>query len=721
MKKLKLSRIFFENITKELLGYIIGGVEFKKLYAGKTLTYCGLLPCGFDIEAYKQYQYIWTFTIKEVTIIGYTKEEFKTLLNMIKEVLHLGREKKTVKHRDGSKEDKVKAPRVITIFIHNIKYEYSFYRKILKFDEIFYIDKHERNPLYLLAEDSFLMLDSFKLYPMSLAEVARCYCTTRKTHDLDYNKPRTIEDAKHLTEKELTYCCNDTKILSELASYTFKTYFEPYQKIMMTQNQIIKAIIKNEYNTTKDADLEKKLKNITLSQDQYIFIRRDGFRGGHCQSSECDITGDIGYGDETSAYFSAIMHGYYPMSKYRTVLIKPKTEDDIDRKAKDYCCQMYIKFYNLIVAGDKLVKYESKRKVTRFMPDGSDPRYNDDHTLVDEDRKTLRQTCKVDKQGKVWKAACIAVSINEIDWEIYKKVYTWDKIEVLRFEIADRGPLPEYIKQTALKLYEKKAKLKKDGHTKGSEYISAKTLVSTIFGSMVQKIDDAIVDGSESKWYATQLDNILKPQWGCYVSSHARNVLINIILALGIESWLYSDTDSVYYIKTAEAEKVIYNYNTEMMNKNKEMCIKYNLDFALFGDLGCFDDDNKNITRFKTLGAKAYMYVTDKGEYCFTLSGIPEEFFWQAYVEKYGTSVAIKDKDKEINRVFDFFEKDTEIKYTRKVVKYVEDTDDIINGVKVHCDCGCIIEEQLIVGTLSSIQEVVALETAMAEEEDNRV
>ena len=67
------------------------------------------------------------------------------------------------------------------------------------------------------------------------------------------------------------------------------------------------------------------------------------------------------------------------------------------------------------------------------------------------------------------------------------------------------------------------------------------------------------------------------------------------------------------------------------------------------------------------------------------------------------------------------FEKDTEIKYTRKVVKYVEDTDDIINGVKVHCDCGCIIEEQLIVGTLSSIQEVVALETAMAEEEDNRV
>ena len=117
MKKLKLNRIFFENITKELLGYIIGGVEFKKLYAGKTLTYCGLLPCGFDIEAYKQYQYIWTLTIKDITIIGYTKEEFKTLLNMIKEVLHLGREKKTVKHRNGSKEDMFKAPKVITIFI----------------------------------------------------------------------------------------------------------------------------------------------------------------------------------------------------------------------------------------------------------------------------------------------------------------------------------------------------------------------------------------------------------------------------------------------------------------------------------------------------------------------------------------------------------------------------------------------------------------------------
>ena len=710
------------------------GMVFDKKHPEKKIyptINCPLIPCGFDIESYKQYMYIWTFSICDLTIIGYTWDDFKHLLSMLKEAYALGAKVKTVKHRDKTTSEKHKAPKVLPIFIHNIKYEWAFMRKELNVStEPFYFDKKQRNPLNVLVDESFLFIDSFKLFPMSLEEVAKAYTKTQKTHDLDFTVPRNINDAKNLSDKELDYCCNDTKILVELAKYVFDKYFIPYNKLPFTQNQMVKLIVKDSFKqelakmTKDDKDkYVKELKRLTLSQEEYKLGRRDAFRGGACNScfGETKDGEEIEYHDLTSAYCGSICHDYYPMSapSKPSMPIYAMDNDIIDYYCSRFCCQMRVKFYNLRMKGDKFFKYESYHNIVPYLPNGSEPKTKEEENLAND-------SVLVDSANHVWKAACIMVSLLEIDWNIYKQVYAWDKVEVIDFMFETRGDLPDYVKLAALRLYGNKSLLKKAGKTDIPDYFSAKTLVSNVFGAMVQKLDDDLVNGPEKEWLQAVLDSILKPLWGVYVAAHTRRKLVNAILAIGGKYWMYNDTDSIYNVKNIKVTtKVFIDYNNRTRLKNAILCDKYGLDYNLYDDLGCWDNENRrnlSIKHFKTLGPKQYIYfyTDDKhphGAWKIVLAGISEEYFWQAYAEKYPVC-KISDKENEIKRIFDFFEKSTKISYKRNKMVFVEDTTDIINGMEVHCNTGAIIEENPINGTIGTLSEAVAM-VAMTDDMDD--
>lgn len=714
---------------------LLHDVEFKKTYAGNKLVWAALLPCGFDIETTRQFMYLWTFSIKSLTVIGYTWEDYNKLLTMLNEVLKLGVRTYTIKHRgteytktvkhrdgtvetkthhknDGEKEDKETAPYVLPIFIHNVKFEYSYMKNEFLFNESFFMDKKNRNPLYLINDNKFFYIDSYKVFPKSLEDVAESYCSLKKLHDLDYSIDRNTEDAKHLSKEELNYCIRDTQILVEVAEFIFEHYFIPYGRLPLTQNQIVKSIIHLEFMSMPKEDREKMiswLNKQTLTQDQHWFLREIGFRGGWNDSSLIHFKGRVGYGDADSAYFSGIMHGYYPVTKFKAPKYMPKDEIDLERFLKLKCCQMLIKFYNLESKGDKLVKYESfnLKKIIRYLPNGLRPE-------TPKEKQIMRDSVRTYK-NKIWKASCIVVSINEIDFSIYKEVYEWEKMEILRIETSERGQLPDYVKQAALKLYKEKATMKKAG-IKGPKYKSIKTLVANIFGCMVTDVSKELLDGPENKWLAEMLDQELKAQWGCWVTSHARKALIDVVLKLGIDYWLYSDTDSVYYIYDSYSAAIIEDINREQREKNRKMCEEYGLDFDIFGNLGCWCDDGLNIIHFKTLGPKAYMYLTAEGKYVFKMSGVPEHFFWEAYERKYG-----KDNRKE-DLVFDFFEKNTDITYTRSVISYIdEETTEVINGMVMTSKSGSIIKKEIIKGTLGNISELCAIEANAKLEEDSRV
>ena len=704
---------------------LLKDIEFKTSYVGTKLMWIALVPVGFDIEATRQFMYLWTLSIKNLTIVGYTWDEYRNLLAMINNVLNLGVRKytvghrgtaytKTVKHKDGTvetkthykndgeKEEKFTAPYVFPIFIHNLRYEYAFMKNEFNFRDVFFLDTGKRNPLSLF-DGTFLYVDSYKICPKKLEDLAKAYCTIQKTHDLDYHIDRNTDDAKNLSDAELMYCVKDTQILVEFADFVFNNYFLKYGRLPLTQNQIIKIIIRHFYNDLSEdekAAADKLLYATKITQDQYLFIRDEGGRGGHCASSLREIIGDVLYADEDSAYCAQIVHGLYPMSGYRAPRHAITTEQDLDEYAEDRCFQARVKFYNLIAKGSKLVKYESRNKVTWCMPDGSYPKTHEDFAQV---RKTIKTT----SSGKIWKAACIETSINEVDWDIYKKCYEWDRIEITRFEQATKDKLPDFIIKVALILYGEKAKLKKAG-IKGPKYASTKALVANVFGAMVQQICKEVVFGDEDTWFAKLLDNLIRPQWGVYVAANARKVLVDTILEYGIDNWGYSDTDSIFGNDNEYTRSIINKYNEEMRRKNKAMCEAYGLDYNIYCDLGCWDDDNKHIVHFKTLGSKCYLYMTAEKEFKLVMSGVPEQFFWEAYDKKYATR---NEKD-----VFEFFNEKTEITYTRhKVIWVDEETTEVINGMTMTSKSGCIIKDEVITGPLMKISELIAAEHVLEE------
>jgi len=732
MKKFNLYVVWtIDKVDTIKLARLLKNVEFKSTWAGKTCVKAALVPCGFDIEATENFMYIWTFTIRYVTIIGYTWDDFRKLLEMLRVVLGLGKRTREVKHRKADKNGKwaagetteeTSAPYVLPIFIHNLIYEYSFMKNEFEFYDIFFMDKKKRNPLYLLNEH-FFFIDSYKVCPKSLEKVALAFCSThKKTGDLDYSVERNTEDAKHLTKEELDYCICDTRILAEFAQVVFEKYFLTYGRLPLTQNQIIESAIHQKFLALEDKDaMMKYLHNISLTQHQYGLIRRDGFRGGKCGSSQRNVVGKIIYVDANSFYGSSIMHGYYPITKYRDITSRVHTEEDMKPHLAVKCCQMRLKFFDLKVK-KKWLTYDGPRQVVRYMPDGSKPREDEKGHIIEEDRKELDKCLEVAKHngGKILSAKCITVSLNEIDFELYQKIYNWTKFEILEFQVAQRGELPSYIIDAMKEFYEAKARLKK-AHIKGPEYQCTKILVSNIFGAMVKKISTELLDGLEIEWWHETLDKELKPQWGCYVSSHCRKVIFDLIMELGPRSWLYTDTDSLFFLAENGEECVIEAYNASVRAKNKEMCEKYHLDYNLFDDLGVFEDDDRHIIHFKTLGPKSYMYLEENGHYEFVMSGIPEKFFWEAFQKKYGKSydeLTLEDEDD----VFEFFETDTQITYIRNKIIFVdkEETKEI-NGMMMTSKSGAIIRPEIITGTLSRVADRIALESMMDEIEDDRV
>lgn len=741
MKKFKLFVVWtIDTVDTIKLAKLLKNVEFKSTWAGQTCVKAALVPCGFDIEATENFMYIWTFTIKYVTIIGYTWDDFRKLLEMLKTVLGLGKRTKEVTHRKDDKNGKWKAgditeetsaPYVLPIFIHNLIYEYSFMRSEFLFNDVFFLDKPkkktledgtvvelpQRNPLYLL-DDHFFYIDSYKVCPKSLEKVALAFCDThKKTGDLDYSVERNTEDAKHLTKEELDYCICDTRILSEFAQVVFDKYFIPYGKLPLTQNQIVESAIHRQYlkmDTKEKEKMNKYLNSISLTQHQYALIRRDGFRGGKVGSSQRHVAGRIIYGDANSFYGSSILHGYYPITEFRDITDRVKNYEDMIPHLAIKCCAMRLKFYNLRVK-HKWLTYDGLRQVVRYMPDGSKPRRDEKDKVLEEDAKVLDESVETSKHNgdKILSAKCITTSLTEIDFELYQKIYDWEKFEILEFQTAQRGELPQYILDAMIEFYKAKAEKKKAG-IRGPEYEATKVLVSNVFGAMIKKISTELLEGSEYDWWEATLDKELKPQWGVWISAHCRKTLIDLIIELGQRAWLYSDTDSLYILAEYGEDCIIEAYNSEQRARNKAICEKYGLDYNIFDDLGCFEDDGKEIVHFKTLGPKSYMYMTSDGHFEFVMSGMPEKFFWDAYDATH--------KKRTEKEVFDFFSKDTEITYVRKKIIFVdEEQTKEINGMMMTSKSGAIIKPDIIHGTLSTIATRVALEGMMDELEDYRV
>ena len=267
------------------------------------------LKCGFDIETTtyidRAYMYIWQIGINNKAFFGNTWEEFNDCLDIINKYIdYLNSQKAKEKHKKEFKAH-------VICFIHNISFEWQFVRHEIPITDVFL--KSLREPLYF-ESNNIKFLDSFQITHMSLAKLAKRYCTTQKmVGDIDYTILRNATDGKNLTDKEMKYCENDVLILCEFAEYYFNKYISN-NELIYTETSIVRHSLKKAFKEQNQLTKQDIFEMYPKTFNEYLMYMEYLFAGGWVKSS-VDAFGkvltNIKCKDITSSYPAQIAHRYY--------------------------------------------------------------------------------------------------------------------------------------------------------------------------------------------------------------------------------------------------------------------------------------------------------------------------------------------------------------------------------------------------------------------------
>ena len=510
----------------------------------------------------------------------------------------------------------------IICWIANTSFEFQFIRKRFEWDPDDLFAREERHPMKFRT-GGWEFHEALTISGGNLAQLAKDYTTTQKLKgDLDYSIFRSgktpLKEGKNGEPDEKGYCVNDVVILSEWSKYIFDTYIIPDRKIPLTKTGLLRAECRAELMRMLGPDGARQymqlIREAFPDQDEYEFWFRYFFRGGYVHSNIL-MTGvvikKVKGKDRTSSYPAEMLLklNHYPITPF-------KAEEFSEEALNTKCCIMMIRFKNIRRRWSHSI--ESKSKAIELEHSKKYP------IVIDN--------------GRIAQAGTLTVMLNELDFEVYKRFYIWDDMEVLSFETSERGPLPIFIRKVLAKYYKQKATLKKSGKSDTVEYVIAKQKVNSFFGMMVTRIELDKITYEEDDWKILEKDldfedeiksQFLLPQWGIWVTSLARYELLiptaDITEAIGDgrgkngAGVIYNDTDSIkVYDPTGEAEKIIEAYN----RRQAELIEAAGLKDPAFNDLGMYDHEG-TYDRFKTLGAKRYL-TEEHGKIKATIAGLPK-------------------------------------------------------------------------------------------------
>lgn len=563
--------------------------------------------CAFDIETTRiehieqSFMYIWQFSIyflenDEIdVIIGRTWDEFNILLE------NLSNDDNEAKY---------------LIFVHNLSYEFQFLRSIYTFEPEDVFAVKSRKILKCEMGKRFELRCSYLQTNMSLDTFTSKMLVEHQKlsgEDFDYSKKRY--PWTELTDNEIRYCINDVIGLVEAMVKRMRTFNDTLYTLPLTSTGYVRREAKKLLY-----GWSKKHKNIFPDINVFNLLE-EAFRGGDTHANRYyaniklkakgKIIG-IGSYDRSSSYPDVIENCLFPMTKFQ--FLGSISEKDMIRKnnlgkALLFRCRIYNleqtdKFY-----GAPYISYSKCRNVS-------------DDKILDN--------------GRILKASYFETTLTDIDYNIIKSEYNYTKIEITECYESKYGELPEPLKQLARKYYTDKTELK---GVKGKEiyYNMQKALLNAIYGMMVQSpvkpellfIEDSedIFKPDENVSRETLLAEYTKRaflpfQWGVWTTAWARYRLKEGINIVG-DNYVYSDTDSVKYIKTEndDIDKKFKVYNDKRIKdsiRNKAYATDPS---GKTHYMGVFEFEEM-YTEFKTLGAKKYVYRTQDGKLHATIAGV---------------------------------------------------------------------------------------------------
>ena len=606
----QLNDFIFECVKYKVKKYKYQGKQFINIAA------------SFDIETssiyldneYKQTtncedalkfatMYIWHLCYNGYVIYGRTWEEFIDVITKISSQLE-------------TDEDNI-----LIIYVHNLAYEFQFIRKHFQWCKVFSTDS--RKPLYARTVQGIEFRDSLILSGLSLEMTAKQltkYKAEKLKGDLNYDLIRN--SLTPINEKELGYCINDVLVVA----YYIEEQIEEYNGIThvpLTNTARVRKYVQQQcFGKGKSYQALKYqgyMSCLQIQSEQEYRYMKHSFMGGFTHANihyvketvenaaSMDITSDYPY-----QFFNL-----FPMSAGKQVTIE--NSQQFNEYINKYCCLFYIKFIKL------------------------KPKFVNENIISES--KCIELINPIVNNGRVMYADSASMIINEIDYKSITMFYSCNDVQIGTFYIYEKGFLPLPIINSMLTLYEQKTKLKNvEGNENYILYMRSKGMLNSLYGMMVTSIVHDIID-YDADWlpitepdieealskYNNNKGRFTFYLWGCYITSYARQTLYNAILELG-EDYIYSDTDSVKFRNYEKHKKYFDDCNKQIEKRLSIICNILHIDKQRIAPvdingiphlLGSWDFEGI-YKRFKTLGAKRYIYEDDSGIHT-TVAGIGKE------------------------------------------------------------------------------------------------
>ena len=608
----------YEDIDYQKLDKILDTIKFvtkgrKKKNQSRHIIRYGNVPCSFDTETTSTYAngqkvafvYVWQFALTDkFYCYGRTLEDFKDLLGHISEYLGLDSQK------------------ALICYIHNLAFEYQFFRKIFEWSKVF--STKDRNPIQAMCSLGIEFRDSYILSGLSLKKVAEnltSHKVKKLVGDLDYSLVRT--DITPLSEKELGYMLNDVVILIYYIEEQIALYGN-IAKIPLTNTGRVRRAVRekafsylNRYLTIAQMD------SLTLTPELYLKLKQ-AFAGGFTHANKNYVgktMRNVQSMDFTSSYPTVLLSSNrYPMGKplsYHFVSNEKFIKDIHNERLMFF---FTVTFTDLVTKLD----FENYLSVSK---------------CFDTEEVT-------ENNGRVWQADKLSVTICSIDYEIIEKCYDWSTIEFSDITMFTCNYLPDYMLESVIEFYLQKTTLK-DVEGKEQEYMLYKGMLNSLYGMTVTDIakPEIVYDNDTDTWGKEPLDlkkaileyngnegRFLYYPWGVVCTALARQNLWSGILELK-DDFVYSDTDSVKFINAGDHKEYFEKYNKEITEKLKAMCKAKGFTYDMLAPktregkikpLGVWDNDGF-YTYFRTLGAKRYVCIelkNGKSKFETTIAGL---------------------------------------------------------------------------------------------------
>lgn len=601
------------------------------------------IAISFDCEVYsfkgpeddkRAIMWAWGLAIGDKCYLGRRWPEFIEVLEVLKEAWDLDYNRRVI------------------IWVHNLSYDFSFFRKWFKFDNVFALDS--RQVCYCDTEDGIEFRCSYILTGYSLEKVGEHllkHDIKKLVGSIDYKLPRT--PITPLTKEEIEYLEHDCLIVTahieeqieiegglSTIPLTATGYVRRY-----CRNACFRDVTRKASDDFSRARYIQFIHSLPMSPFVYKSLKR-AFQGGFTHSNPFytgEVIENVTSLDIRSDYPSVMCSELFPITPPEIIDINDY--EQFKHNLKYYCC-----VFTVEIEGLKAV-------------------FNYDHYLS-YSHCFIEKGVKVQvSNGRIVQCDKLSTTITNVDWEIITRNYKMKKFKVTGFIRWGKGYLPKPIIESTIKFYKDKTELKgKEG--KEQEYMSAKQLLNSLYGMMVEDpLRDIIpynlttnewgevLEIGDSKqiiirkpltpeeqeqalndYNETSVSRFLYYAWGIFVTAYARKNLWRGIFEFK-DDYIYSDTDSLKVLNVDDHLDYLKKHD-QMIQAKIKACLEYHkMDvtlssaFATIKDketgkekkveqkLGTWDNEGTYI-RFKTLGAKRYMVEkTKEEEYTYTWEG----------------------------------------------------------------------------------------------------